>query len=349
MTQWAARIGVMGVLLAVLGACAPRVMTPGPALHTSSLGADFFLTADGVRLPLRAWQSETPATAVIVALHGFNDYSNFFDAAGTWLAQQGVSSYAYDQRGFGAGAHVGMWAGWPAMVADLKAVSDAVAARHPDAPIYVLGESMGGAVTLAAAASAIPPDVAGYILSGPAVWGRSTMPWYQTSALWLGAHTVPWLKVSGRGLNLWPSDNVDMLRALGRDPLVIKHTRIDAVWGLTNLMDTALAAAATLDQPTLVLYGERDEIIPPQAFRKMAASFNAKPKHPRTIALYREGWHMLLRDRQAEIVWADVVAWMQKGIPPLPSKADARAHDCLGKTASGDCFPARIGTPLDNK
>jgi hypothetical protein len=37
---------------------------------------------------------------------------------------------------------------------------------------------------------------------------------------------LPGLKVTGRGLGITPSDNLEMLRALGRDPLVIKETRI---------------------------------------------------------------------------------------------------------------------------
>jgi acylglycerol lipase len=34
-----------------------------------------------------------------------------------------------------------------------------------------------------------------------------------------------------------------MLRKFSRDPLVIKATRTDAIWGLANLMDDARVAA----------------------------------------------------------------------------------------------------------
>ncbi len=39
-----------------------------------------------------------------------------------------------------------------------------------------------------------------------------------------------------------PSDNIEMLRALGKDPLVIKRTRIDALKGLVDLMSNAETA-----------------------------------------------------------------------------------------------------------
>ena len=63
-------------------------------------------------------------------------------------------------------------------------------------------------------------------------------------------------------LNLRDEAAREMLLALGRDPLVIKATRIDAMHGLVNLMDTALEEAAGFKTPALILYGERDEIIP---------------------------------------------------------------------------------------
>lgn len=339
---------MLGAALGAAG-CTPRLVPPGPAREAPLLGDGTFRTADGARLAVRSWRPDGTPRAVLIALHGFNDHSAFFDAPGAWLADRGVASYAYDQRGFGQGPHPGLWAGRAAMVADLKAVTAAVRARHLGVPLYILGESMGGAVAMVAATGAGPPAADGYILSGPAVWGRATMPVYQRLALWLGAHTVPMMRVSGRGLDIWASDNVEMLRALGRDPLVIKETRIDAVWGLVDLMDAALAAAGTLDAPVLVLYGERDEVIPPRAFRTLAGGLKPGPAAPRTVALYRDGWHMLLRDLGADVVWADIAAWMAAPGRALPSGADARARVCLGAEVpdAANCFPKRIGTPLD--
>ena len=84
----------------------------------------------------------------------------------------------------------------------------------PALPVYALGESMGGAVVLSALASDDPPEVDGVILVAPAVWSRDDMPLSYRAALWLSAHTLPWLHVSGEGLKIWPSDNIPMLRAL---------------------------------------------------------------------------------------------------------------------------------------
>lgn len=310
----------------VIGACAPRFQEPGPAIAEPKIADDAIVAADGVRLPLRAWLPKDGAPkAVVVALHGFNDYGNFFDAPGKFLAERGIAAYAYDQRGFGAAPQAGVWAGMRAMQDDARAATRLIRARHPGLPLSLLGESMGAAVLMTAATSGDPPDTDGYILSAPAVWGRTTMPWYQRAALWLGVHTFPWATVTGRGLDIQPSDNIEMLRALGRDPLVIKETRIDAIYGLVNLMDRALDVSARFDARALILYGEKDEIIPKRPTYLMLTQLPPSATGRQKIAIYETGYHMLLRDLKAEIPLADIAAWVGNSAAPLPSGADKKS------------------------
>ena len=317
------------LILAILtmSACAPRIHAPGPAVGKPHLTADAIITADGARLPLRHW---LPATgepqAVILALHGFNDYSNFFDDPGQFLAQRyQIASYAYDQRGFGEAPNVGHWAGVQAYSDDAKEVISVLKTRHPTVPIYLLGESMGGAVAMVVMSSGTRPDVNGTILAAPAVWGRVTMPWYQRLALWVGANTMPWMTLTGRGLNIKPSDNIEMLIDLGRDPLVIKETRIGTIYGLVNLMDAGLKSAPAFKSPALILYGERDEIVPKKPTATMLHTLPEISRDIQKIALYEGGYHMLLRDIPASTVWKDIAAWIKAPSNPLPSGADQRS------------------------
>jgi alpha-beta hydrolase superfamily lysophospholipase len=184
---------------------------------------------------------------------------------------------------------------------------------------------MGGAVIMTAMAGPRPPPVDGVILAAPAVWGRASMPWYQTTALWLAVHTLPSGQVTGRNLGIKPSDNLEMLKALGRDPLVIKQSRIDTVYGLVNLMDRAMISASSLQVPALVLYGAKDQLIPPAAVREMTERLPASADGRQRVAYYSNGYHMLLRDLQGEIVWRDILAWMSDPAGPLPSGAEEQA------------------------
>lgn len=305
--------------LLVLTACSPLVNHPGPPIAAAKIENGQFIATDGTHLPLRSWAPEKmPVTAVIVALHGFNDYSNAFTSPGIYLSSHGIACYAYDQRGFGAAPGRGLWSGIDAYTSDLTDFVRQVRALHPAVPAYLLGESMGGAVVIAAMTGTNPPPVDGVILVAPAVWGRVSMPWYQRWLLAVASHTVPWMELTGKGVHVTPSDNIDMLRALGRDPKIIKATRIDTLHGLTNLMDTALMDAAQLKVPTLVQYGKHDEIIPAEPMLQMLE------KAPVTTrkAFYEKGYHMLLRDLHAEQPLSDIAAWITDRSHPLPYGSD---------------------------
>jgi alpha-beta hydrolase superfamily lysophospholipase len=282
------------------------------------LAGESLLTSDGLALPLRRFLPKGEVAAVVVALHGMNDYSNAFAETGTYLAERGIATYAYDQRGFGANAVVGVWPGTPHLAADLLAAVGAVRAAHPDLPVHVLGESMGGAVAMVAATSAAGLPVRSLILSAPAVWGWDSLNPFYRAVLWVVSRLAPGARFTADGLNVLPSDNIEMLRALGRDPLFIKETRADAIYGIIELMTLAAASARRQYLPTLVLYGRRDEVIPKAPTWTMLGRLAS----PHRVAVYREGYHMLLRDLGAARVRADVAAWVLDPGAALPSGED---------------------------
>jgi alpha-beta hydrolase superfamily lysophospholipase len=307
-----------------------------------------FIAADGETLPLRKWLPRGDAVgevkAVILALHGFNDYSNAFDGPGEVWAKHGIATYAYDQRGFGAAPERGFWPGRAALAADVATAAKILRRLYPNLPLYILGESMGGAVAVVAMtgeSGAPVPDVDGAILTAPAVWGRSTMDLVPRVALWVGVRLVPGSTLTGRGLEIKASDNIAMLRALARDPLVIHATRIDAIYGLVDLMDAALASAARLDSPLLVMYGAKDEIIPKEPIERFIGSLPAEPRGRGRVAWYEGGYHMLLRDLEAAAVIADVASWVLAPAAPLPSGADRAGDEAFLRAGSRVSLGAR--------
>jgi alpha-beta hydrolase superfamily lysophospholipase len=299
----------------------------GPVSHDAAMTPTQLVMTDGATLPYRSWLPEGEPRAVIIGVHGFNDYSNSFAMpAETWL-KDGIATYAYDQRGFGEAPDRGMWPGTETLVEDLDTATQLISHRHPGVPVFVVGESMGGAVILAAVAERRLAGVDGVILSAPAVRGRETINVFGRVGLWLSAHTVPWL--AGRpppNLGFTPSDNIPMLIALGRDPLVIKETRIDAFYGLIGLMDDALQASDRFDRDALILLGKHDNLIPSGPTALMLARMPPAGGHDRRVARYRDGYHMLFRDLEGPVVHRDVASWVlsRKSNPlaALPSGAD---------------------------
>ena len=321
-------------------ACSPVVLPGGPALAAPDLRGEAIIAPDGVALPLRRYAPEGPPHAVLLALHGFNDHAgNFLTDSLPALNEGGMLVYAYDQRGFGRAPNRGYWAGTETMAADAVAAAQAIRRRHPDLPIFLLGESMGAAVAIVASGSATPPPVDGYILLTPALWARDYMNGLMRGTLWLLSRTIPIMEFSGGAGGSVASDNSDALRRLGRDPLVIRSTRVDSAVGLVDLMDAAVAAmprccrgANGQPVPTLLLVGGRDMIVPNRASR--AAVQRLAPDTPVRLGVYRQGFHLLLSDRNRDAVARDVLSFVAVPTAPLPSGADADAAAWLADQLS---------------
>jgi alpha-beta hydrolase superfamily lysophospholipase len=137
------------------------------------------------------------------------------------------------------------------------------------------------------------------------------MPWSYRAALWTVAHTAPWMTFTGKGLKIWPSDNIEMLKKLSRDPLFQHKTRADAIYGLVDLMGEAHNASAQLNHAPQILfvYGANDQIIPKEPTEAVIAALGKRAR----VKRYEHGYHMLLRDLQAKTVWSDILDWVASG------------------------------------
>lgn len=328
--------------MAALAGCAPATQIAGaPDTNFSgpTLEADALVSFDGVRLPMTVWHAVGPdgapvrPWAVIVALHGMNDYAEAFTLAAPAWAKAGITTYAYDQRGFGRGPRKGIWGGEALMVEDLRTAAALVRAAHPGAVLAVVGESMGGAVAISAFASDRPPTADRLVLIAPAVWGWSTQGLPNRLALWSMAHLVPthqlappnWLTRRIRS-----TDNIEHLRKMSRDKHLIFRTRIDAMYGLVDLMQHGQDGLGRIRTPTLYQYGANDDIIPKSAAFRAAS----KLKLTDQSAYYARGFHMLTRDLAGLVVCADVVAFLRDARAPLPSGAPPVPHASIEQRAA---------------
>ncbi|HEX5325743.1 MAG TPA: alpha/beta fold hydrolase [Acetobacteraceae bacterium] len=321
---------LIAVLLSLplgLGGCVahlvPEVQYLDPATATTSA----FVMPDGTALDYRVWAPAGPPRAIVLALHGMNDSRDAWEVPAGAFTAAGIEIISPDQRGFGATPQRGYWPGTATLVSDARRMALLLRAAHPHTRLILMGESMGAAVLMCLAASADPPPVDGYVLVSPAVWGRKEMNVFERVALWAGATALPGLLLTGEIAHVKASDNRAAIERLSRDPLTIHRTRMDAVNGLVNLMDAALAAAARLRVPALVLYGGKDELIPKRAMR---AAWDALPESER-IAYYPGDYHLMLRDIGRAVPIGDVIAWIFHPAAPLPSGADRAATAWLSR------------------
>jgi acylglycerol lipase len=307
----------------ILGACiTPRVQLPGNEPQQPRIRESHAEMADGTRLPLRRWQPKAgEPRVVLLALHGLNDYGAAFEEVGEYLAELGFAVYAFDQRGFGATLQRGIWPGADVLADDALQVAELLRERYSGAPLYVLGESMGGAVLLQALRLHGSDWLDGAALIAPAVWSRGHMRRYQRWPLALLAHTWRGLKLSGRITGKTATDDPKTLDYLAEDPWVLRKTRTDVLWGIADLMDSA-TKHTQFAIPTLILYGERDEIVPARPTCAWIKSLD--PTDAWQFAVYPNGWHLLTRDLDAPTLRADLASWLAEPGSSLPSGADQR-------------------------
>ena len=305
--------------LGPLGFRGPRLLTDGMvSFDGQTLGMRRWLPADGVAV-----------TQVIVALHGMNDYSNAFHLAAPYWAAQGIATYAIDVRGFGRSPDRGVWAPPELVIEDVRTAVSLVREAHPDARIALAGESMGGALAITAMASDRPPAAQALLLFAPAVWGWSNQPLPYKTSLWITAHTTrSWVVKPPEWLvkNIMPTDNIDELRRMGRDPLMIWGARSDTLYGLVGLMEKAWSTLGRVQVPVAYFYGAHDQIIPLEPTKEAARRLKPDDRS----AYYADGWHLLLVDKQAEVVWRDAAAFLKdpqadlpSGTPPIPGAPTA--------------------------
>lgn len=304
-------LSILCSIVTLLPNCAPTIAPRDKVALDASIDGDHFIADDGMTMRFRTWLPEGPPHAILVAVHGMNEYSRAFEwPAEEWRNQQ-IGVYALDQRGFGDSEFRGLWPGADNLASDLDAFTRLVKSRHSDLPLYLLGESMGGGVVLLAAGRADSLPIDGIILVAPAVAPWEEFPLYWRAPLWLAAHTVPWFPMTGRGLKIQPTDNIEVWHEMSSDKLIIRETRVDAIYGVTQLMDKAAKTIPNNQVPTLLLYGCRDDFV-----RSWMVSWVIENANKRRIDVvtYDEGFHWLLRDFGAKAVLDDIFDWIG-GVP----------------------------------
>lgn len=334
--RWSRALALLVCLTGLLAGCAStRQPVPVPPARYAAAGRlvppdRLFTLSDGAAIPARVWRAKGREHAVILALHGFNDSRDAWEYSAPALAEQGITLVAPDLRGFGGAPLRGGWPGSARMVADAREEAAQIQHEHPGVPLYLMGESMGGAVLMVLMSSPHAPTVAGTILLAPAVWDLGVGADVPLDIL---ATLFPKRLVTGRELpvHVVASDNPAALIRLYYNPLTLHETRLVALQGLVALMRGAARAAPALQGPVLCLYGGRDQLVPPQA---MARAWRSFPQTAR-LDLVTGGHHLLLRDRRGAVALNDIAAWINQPHWFLPSGGDFAAAAWLAQGGGG--------------
>ena len=264
------------------------------------------------RLFVRLWAppSQAPPRATIMITHGVNEHAGRYEHVAARLAAEGYAVCAPDLRGHGRSE------GQRARVRDLgeyledlDATFDWLNARGPTGPLFLLGHSMGAAVS-ALYVLRRRPALAGLILSGaPVITPPDLSPLLRRAAPVM-ARVAPWMPTQP-------------IVGISRDPAVVARTKADPLM-TQGPMRAATGAAllraiaeiegqmAALTLPLLIMHGGADRIVSPEGSRVLYERAGATDK---TLHIYDGLYHEIFNEPEQAQVLDDLCAWLAAHLP----------------------------------
>lgn len=143
----------IAALMSIGPALAQTLASPS-VLRTSSAVQDQKVGEETISQdpPLSLWPPIGTTSAAILCIHGLGMHRGTYGEFANAMANRGVAVFAIDVRGFGTWYQKGQPnLDFDATLADIKKSLKIISDKYPQIPIFLLGESMGGAVALQAA------------------------------------------------------------------------------------------------------------------------------------------------------------------------------------------------------
>lgn len=256
------------------------------------------------------WQSWQPATpkAVVVIVHGLGEHGGRYAHVAQALVDAGCATYAIDHRGHGkSGGPRTLIDRFANAVEDIDQLIDLACEAHPRKSVFLLGHSMGGALSLSYTLRN-PGKLKALILSGPAVALDGAPPMMKPIAKILSG-LAPKLGMFAIDPSLVSRDK-DMVAAYASDPLNA-HGKVPArtLGEIVNFVEFLPAALPLLQLPMLVLHGRDDKLAGFAGSEMVVDRATSKDKTLKIYdGLYHEIFNELPTDRA--IVLKDMTDWI---------------------------------------
>ena len=188
--------------------------------------------------------------------------------------------------------------------------------QYPQKKIFLLGESMGGAIITSLMTHEKELPIDGAVLVAPALWNFSEKNFFKSLFMSLISRLFPNLKVDSKGwVEVKASDNQEVLKELSQDKYFIHHPNLKSLYGIIELMDESYKNAKTFfSQPsynTLVVIPIKDEIVPRKPLIELLEKTKIKSdSFSSDFIIFESSYHMILRDVKGDNVTEEIKKWI---------------------------------------
>ena len=274
-------------------------------------------------VPIVSWNNpQSQPKVAVLCIHGLGLHKGTYEAFAKRLSADGVVLYAIDIRGFGQWQANGQSTiDFPKSLEDVKATLIKIHHDYPDLPVVILGESMGGAIALHAAA--LYPDlIAGLISSVPAGdrFGQTEEELkVGFHALTSGFHSD--MNV-GRGVVRQATQKEDLRKVWENDPLGRMNLSPNELMEFQSFMNANFACAAQIKQmPVLFIAGMNDKLVRPAASWKL---YDNLPTPLKELVYSKSAEHLIFEEGQFT---ADDISFVETWL----SNSILKSPNALGK------------------
>ncbi|MBX9572958.1 MAG: alpha/beta fold hydrolase [Candidatus Obscuribacterales bacterium] len=238
-----------------------------------------------------------PTRAVLLCIHGLGLHSESFDRFGKAMSSLGVATYAIDVRGFGswmdAKGHKNV--DFKACIEDVKTTLGWLRRANPNKPIFVLGESMGGAIAIHSAAQ-FPELMTGMIsacASGDRFQQKKTDLSVAFHAL-LGPNRK--FDIGKKIVDQAAGDNAQLEQQWKDDPLnkmELSPLELMQFQGFMN--DNHDEAKKITSLPVLIVQGSKDGLVKPEGTQEL---YDEMPTKDKTMIYVANAEHLIFEEGQ---------------------------------------------------
>ena len=268
-------------------------------------------TNKGQSIYYQVWLPEGKVKAAVFVVHGLHEHSGRYHHLANFLVDQKLAVYSLDFPGHGKSD------GIRSFVDSLQDFIDPIISYlkmikswQPGVPIFMLGHSMGGLLTMAFLAEH-PGLVAGAIISAALV----KVPDYVSDlVIRIGkilAAILPkvrLIEIDKAGLSRDPA----VVQAYIDDPLVFNGKATARISNEINYGISLIAERGSLiTEPVLLLHGGKDRICDPSWSQYLHDLVSSPDKE---LIIYEGLYHEIFNEPEADTVFKDVINWLETRI-----------------------------------
>jgi alpha-beta hydrolase superfamily lysophospholipase len=292
----------------------PAINSSADALRAAQTISDrhgTIVSADQTCLFYRYWPAESPGNRIVLVLHGIGYHSGPYKVIADALNPRGIDVYGLDARGHGLSCGRRGYLGAPAQTSeDVSAMVHFLKQQHPSARLYLLGESMGGALALDYMKDS--SDIGGLILLAPALNVNSAQLFRRGNLallpFFLFARRHPAISLVGKRLDESCRDP-QWIAERQADPLAYKKVSFGYLGDIKALVkDWRTQIAPRVHVPTLIIQGEQDRIVSQKDCREFPERLAATDK---TFKTYPNVRHTTLWDPETPAILDAVRHWIE--------------------------------------